>query len=140
MRGLIAATLIPLAVVVAAGQEKEPAKPSNKAETTLTGCVSTKPDPTGTYMLTQESTGGRFRLIGKSMRDFAGKPVEIVSVKGLSIRTGLTPSVNVAAQAGHIDSAQAAIANQPGATTGKSDADLPEIRVSRVREVSGTCK
>jgi len=141
MRGLIAATLIPLAVAVAAGQEKQPAKPSETAPATLTGCVSAKPDTTGAYTLTQ-GTGGRFRLIGKSMRDFAGKQVEIVSGngKGLSIRGGLTPSTNVAAQAGHIDSAQAAIANQPGANTGKSDADLPELRVNRVREVSGTCK
>ena len=142
MRGLIVAMLMPLAVAVAAGQQKEPAKPSDTPQATLTGCVSAKPDAAGTYTLTQSSTGGRFRLTGKSVRGFAGKQVEIVSAngKGLTIRGGLTPSANVAAQAGHIDPAQAAIADQPGALTGKSDADLPELRVNRVREVAGSCK
>ncbi|HEX5110708.1 MAG TPA: hypothetical protein VFV95_19795 [Vicinamibacterales bacterium] len=142
MRGLVVATFIPLAVAVAAGQEKPTAKPSEAAQGTLTGCVSAKPDVTGVYTLTQSTTGGRFRLTGKSVRGFAGKQVEIViaSGKGLSIRGGLMPSVNVAAQAGHIDAAQAAIASQPGANTGKSDAELPELKVDRVREVSATCK
>jgi hypothetical protein len=76
------------------------------------------------------------------MRDFAGKLVEValVETKGLTIKGGLWPSPNVAAQAGAIDSSRAAIASQPGANAGKPDLPLPEVRVNRVRTLEGSCQ
>jgi hypothetical protein len=152
MHGLIA-TLFIAALQAAPSPSQQPSAPSplqpkasvpaDSSLSTLAGCVSAKPDVTGTYTFTQKDNGSRFKLTGKSMREWAGKPVEIVSAKekGLSIRGGLVPSTNVAAQAGHIDSAQAAIANQPGvANAEKGVAPLPEFRVNEVRPTAGVCK
>jgi hypothetical protein len=82
-------------------------------------------------------------LIGKGIRRYAGQQVEIVSGpnKRLTIKGGLYPSPNVAAQGGGIDAAQAAIARQPGGTaSGTGGVDLPEFRVARVRAAGGSCR
>ena len=61
--------------------------------------------------------------------------------KGITFRTGLWPSPNVAAQAGALDPAKAAVANLPG---GAADAvgvnPLPEFKVIRLRGVEGACQ
>jgi hypothetical protein len=149
MRGLIGIVAAALVTVATPAVGQTPAAPApsptaKKIDSTnaYRGCVSAKPDAAGTFTLTQTGSGSRFRLTGKSMRDYAGKLVEVVLAegKGITIKGGLSPSPNVAAQAGHLDSSQAAIARQPGANTGRSDADLPEFRVNRVRAVGGTCQ
>jgi hypothetical protein len=120
--------------------QAQPAAKAGEPANAYRGCVSGKPDAAGTYTLTQ--TGGtRFRLTGRSMREYAGKMVEVVlaDAKGLTIKGGLSPSPNVAGQAGHLDSAKVAIASQPGANAGKSDALLPEFRVNRVRALDTPC-
>jgi hypothetical protein len=143
MNGLTAATLIATLAVSAPvfSQQKASGADKDSDVNTVTGCVSAKPDKDGYYTFTQTGNGSRFRLTGKSMREWSGRPVEIVSAKGkgLSVRGGLVPSTNVAAQAGHIDPAQASIAAQPGALTGKGE-DLPEFRVNRVRAAQASCK
>lgn len=152
--GLIAAALVTAVAAAAAQTPAAPVTPATQAPApsaaakkvdganAYRGCISAKPDDAGTFTLTQAGSGSRFRLTGKSMRDYAGKLVEVVLAegKGLTIKGGLTPSTNVAAQAGHIDSSRAAIAGQPGANTGKSDAQLPEFRVNRVRALDGACQ
>ena len=61
--------------------------------------------------------------------------------RNLTIRGGLLPSPNVAAQAGAMDPAKAAIANMPGATAGaEGSVVLPEFRVARVRALDGACQ
>lgn len=146
MRALlgISAAAVVMVVATAAAQSPSPSTAAKSAEekNAYRGCVSAKPDATGTFTLTQTGSGSRFRLTGKSMRDYAGKLVEVVLAesKGLTIKGGLSPSPNVAAQAGHLDPSRAAIARQPGANTGKSDADLPEFRVNRVRALDGACQ
>lgn len=145
--GLAASFVLSGALAVSAQQVPSapapaaPAKANEESVNRLVGCVSAKADPAGTYTLTQSESGLRFRLTGKSLREFAGKQVEIVTAsgKGLTIRGGLTPSANVAAQAGHLDPAKAAIANQPGATSGKEEV-LPEVRVKEARGLTGACK
>jgi hypothetical protein len=109
----------------------------------LVGCVSEGPGTSGSFTFS-ESTGSRYRLTGKSVRKYAGRMVRLVSGprgKGLSIRGGLWPSPNVAAQAGAMDPAQASIARQPGgAAAGTGGFDLPELRVVSVRGIDGTCQ
>ena len=58
--------------------------------------------------------------------------------QGLTIKGGLTPSPNVAAQAGAMDPARAAMAAAGGAA-GPGTVDLPEFKVKSVRPVSGGC-
>jgi hypothetical protein len=144
MRGLIAAGMVVLAAgVLTAQTQKTPETPAKDTALTLTGCISPTAGEDGNFTFTQSSNGSRYRLTGKNLKQYAGQRVEIVSAKsgGLTIRGGLYPSANVAGQAGHIDSAQAAIASQPGVhNTGKSEGRLPEVRVSTVRAVEGICK
>jgi hypothetical protein len=131
----------PPAQAAPATQAQQPGGKVAAPASAYRGCVSDKPDATGTYTLTQAGSGNRFRLIGRSMRGYAGKMVEVTlaDAKGLTIKGGLSPSPNIAAQAGHLDSAQAAVASQPGANAGKSDAQLPEFRVNRVRALDTSC-
>ena len=140
MAGMAVAILT--VVSSAAAQRETTGKPADTSTPAMKGCVSAKPDAAGNYTFTETGSGNRFRITGKSFRDYSGKQVEILlgDGKGLTIKGGLTPSANVAGQAGHIDPVQAAIASQPGANVGKSDAPLPEIRVNGVRAVEGPCR
>ena len=142
MHALMTTTFIAALALSSADSQQQSKPQADSSLNALTGCVSAKPDKDGSFTLTQKGSGSRFRLTGKSMREWAGKPVELVSAKGkgLSVRGGLVPSPNVAAQAGHIDPAQAAIASQPGVATAGKGEDLPEFRVNGVRAAQGSCK
>jgi hypothetical protein len=114
---------------------------SDKRETpiTLAGCVSAK-SASGNFTFTAKD-GSKYRLTGKNIKKYAGQEVEIVSGEGekLTVKGGLLPSPNAAAQAGAIDPAKAAIAAQSeGAANG--GVELPEFRVNRVRGLGGSCK
>lgn len=124
------------------GQEPKTNKPATVEPLQLTGCVSAKTE-NGDYTFTNDAGGDRYRLIGKDIKKYAGKKVEVVQSpsKGFAIKGGLYPSPNVAAQAGALDPVQSAIATQPGsgAATGTGP-DLPEFRAGRVRTVQGECR
>ena len=76
------------------------------------------------------------------VRDYIGRRVQIVggtpSPRRLTIVGGLTPNANVAAQAGDMDPARAAMAGA-GGEAGPGTVQLPEFRVKSVRPVSGAC-
>jgi hypothetical protein len=129
-------------VVAIAQTPKSSAKDKESTPSTLTGCVSDSPLPNGEFTFTDGVTGSRFRLTGKGIRQWAGQQVEIVSGpnKRLSVKGGLYPSPNIAAQGGAIDPAQAAIARQPGGAASGTGVDLPEFRVARVRAAGGSCR
>ena len=59
----------------------------------------------------------------------------------MTIRGGLVPSPNVAAQAGALDPVTVAVASMPGATTNSrtGSAAAPEFRLGPVQAVSGSC-
>jgi hypothetical protein len=145
MKRSIAAVCIGV-LVASAGARAQTSKSSakeNNTPSTLTGCVSDRALPNGEFTFTDGTTGSKFRLTGKGIRQWAGQQVEIVSGpnKRLSVKGGLYPSPNIAAQAGAIDPAQAAIARQPGGTaSGTGGVDLPEFRVARVRAAGGSCR
>jgi len=98
----------------------------------------------GQFTFLDNGGGGKYRLTGKGLKNFVGRRVEIVGGppgKGITFRTGLLPSPNVAAQAGALDPAQAAVANLPGgAADANANAPLPEFRVIRLRNVEGACQ
>jgi hypothetical protein len=126
-----------------AAQTPSPSSRESRSPVELVGCVSDDPGASGAFTF-DESGGGKYRLTGKSVRKYAGRMVRLVGGpqgKRLSIRGGLWPSPNVAAQAGAIDPAQASIARQPGgAASGTGGVDLPEFRVVSVRGVDGSCR
>jgi hypothetical protein len=144
----LAALLI--AFHTAPGVAAQADKPSSKVaandskEIRLNGCISRDTIRPGQFNFLDNDSGDKYRLTGKGLRKFVGHRVEIVGGppgKGVTFRTGLWPSPNVAAQAGALDPAKAAVANLPG---GASDAvgasPLPEIKVIRLRGVEGACQ
>ena len=119
--------------------------PGANKPVTLTGCVSRTEVAQGQFALSDTDSGDRYRLSGTKMKKFAGKRVQIVgapvSAGRLTIKGGLYPSPNVAAQAGAIDPVKAAIAAMPGGTnSGTGDPQLPEFKVARVQAVGGSCE
>jgi len=124
-------------------QEKKdkPPKPAPKV-LTLSGCVVRGETTPGQYTLEDKEDGTTYRLTGTDVRDYIGRRVQIVggtpSPRKLTIVGGLTPNANVAAQAGDMDPARAAMAGAGGAA-GPGTVQLPEFRVKSVRPVSGAC-
>ena len=142
----VSATILTFCLLASWASAQTP--PSSTSDTRrpveLVGCVSADPGSSGAFTL-NESAGGTYRLTGKSVRKYAGQMVRLVGgpqgKKKLSIRGGLWPSANVAAQAGAIDPAEASIARQPGgAAAGTGGFNLPEFRVVSVRGVDGSCQ
>ena len=135
-----------LAVALATQLGSAPAASDVKkaSEIRLIGCISRDRVTPGQFTFLDSDGGGKYRLTGKRVKDFVGHPVEIVGGppgKRITFRTGLLPSPNVAAQAGAIDPAQAAVARFPGGAADASGATpLPEFRVVRVRGVEGACQ
>jgi len=126
-------------------QEKTPPKQKQKPKAemiTLSGCIVRGEHAPGQYTL-DDKTAGTFRLTGADFRDYLGRRVQLIggipSARRLTIKGGLTPNPNVAAQAGAMDPARAAVAAQGGAA-GPGTVELPEFRVKSVRPVSGSCE
>jgi hypothetical protein len=143
MGGLLA-TLLVCQPASAAPQAPKPTAKDAPKEMRLNGCISRDRVTPGQFNFLDNETGGRYRLTGKNLKKFVGRRVEILGGppgRRVTFRTGLWPSPNVAAQAGAMDPAEAAIANLPG---GAADAvgvsPLPEFHVSQLRGVEGACE
>ena len=109
----------------------------------LSGCVVRGGEKTPADQFTLEDVNeGKYRLTGVKLQDYIGQRVQIaggvVETKRLTIKGGLMPNANVAAQAGAMDPARAAMASAGGAA-GPGTVDLPEFKVKSVRPVSGGC-
>lgn len=133
-----------LAAMFALQSGSTPPAPAAPKEIRLNGCIARDRVPPGEFTFLDNEGGGKYRLTGKGLKNFVGHRVEIVGGppgKRVTFRTGLLPSPNVAAQAGALDPAQAAIANLPGgAADGNGKAPLPEFRVVRLRSLDGFCQ
>ena len=124
---------------VAMAQTK--AQPKPKAQPlTLSGCVVRSETVPTQYTLEDKKAGSIYRLTGVDFRDYIGKPVVVVGAgtKKLTITGGLTPTPNLAAQAGAMDPSRAAVEAQ---TTPASNANAvpPEFRVKSIRPAEGAC-
>ncbi len=137
--------MLPMLLALAAAlPQQAPATPKSTTPTTiaLVGCVSGKPQASGEFTFVDSKSGSEYRLSGKGVRKFAGQRVELIGGaprKGLSIRGGLWPSPNVAAQGGAIDPAQASVAAQPGGGSIGTGTPMQEFNVKQVRAVQGSC-
>ena len=140
---LTAMLVLQPAVTASAQTANTPEKEASK-ELRLNGCISRDAKTPGQFNFREDDTGDRYRLTGKNLKKFVGQKVEIVGGppgKGITFRTGLWPSPNVAAQAGAMDPAQAAVARMPGgAADAPGGSALPEFRVVRLRGVEGACQ
>ena len=149
MRSTLACLTLALSLIVLAplgAQDKDkkdktaPAKPSTKL-ITLSGCVTRGEAAPEQYTL-EDVQEGKYRLSGVKLRDYVGQKVEIlgdlVETKRLTIKGGLTPNANVAAQAGAMDPVRAAVESAGGAA-GPGIVTLPEFKVKSVRPVTGGC-
>ena len=136
------ALCVVLLVAALAAQTMTDQKEKQKPEMiTLSGCIVRGEHTPGQYTL-DDKVAGSFRLTGTDFRDYIGRRVQIIgglpSPKRLTIKGGLTPNPNVAAQGSSIDPARAAVASQ-GGSAGPGTVELPEFKVKSVRPVSGSC-
>ena len=138
------ACAVALAVVgmsMLGAQDKKTSAKETPKTISLSGCVVRSEKAPTQYTL-DDTAEGKYRLSGLNLRDYIGQRVQIagavVETKRWTIKGGLTPSPNVAAQAGAMDPARAAMAAAGGAA-GPGTVDLPEFKVKSVRPVSGGC-
>jgi hypothetical protein len=137
-----AAFVLALALTCTSALTAQQKKSKAAAKTvSLSGCIATSEKSPEQYTLA-DANAGTFRLTGVNLKEYLGRPVQIagaiVETKRLTIKGGLTPNPNAAAQAGAMDPARAAVASA-GGSAGPGTVDLPEFKVKSVRPGSGTC-
>ena len=131
-----------VSLLLAQSQPAPQKKADSNEPVTLKGCVVRDASSGSSYTFT-DSTGTKYRLAGKSVSKYSGMSVEVVGLidrPNLSVKGGLWPSPNVAAQAGNIDPGVAAVAALGGGTTGTGRVELPTLRITRVGLGAGECK
>jgi len=125
---------------IRAQDKKTTTKPEPKT-LSLSGCVVANEKSPDQFTI-EDASEGKYRLTGMKLGDYVGQRVQlagaVVESKRLVIKGGLLPNPNVAAQAGAMDPARAAVASS-GGTAGPGTVDLPEFKVKSVRPVSGGC-
>ena len=140
MRPTLAFALVLVVVpsLLSAQDKKTPPRPKTIS---LSGCV-VRGEKTPDQFTLEDKSEGKYRLTGVNLRDYIGQHVQIaggvVETKRFTIKGGLMPNPNVAAQAGAMDPARAAMA-AAGGSAGPGTVDLPEFKVKSVRPVSGGC-
>jgi hypothetical protein len=132
-------TSIVAAVVLACATSVIAQQPAKKPMTiTLSGCVQKSEAAAGGFTLADgENT---YRLTGVDVREYVGRRVQVVggASRRLKIVGGLTPSPNVAAQAGDMDPTRAAMASAEGANKNGTGV-IPELRIRSIQPLAGTC-
>jgi len=130
---------------LAAGQsapEKGKNEPRTPKTLTLTGCVEKGSTPN--QFTLADDVNGKYEVSGSDIKKYVGRRVQVAGTPGSTrfrIKGGLWPTPNVAAQAGSIDPAQAAVAAQPGGpSSGTGQIDLPTLKVKAVRTLDGGCE
>jgi hypothetical protein len=138
MSFLVAAFFAAAVPTLAQQSESKKAPPPNIL--TLNGCVITDPAQRNLYTLTEDNDPTVYRLTGTNVRKYVGQRVEVSGVmsKRPVIVGGLYPTPNVAAQAGAIDPAKAAVEQQVAGSNAMGRAAL-DFRVKSVRPVPGAC-
>lgn len=129
----------------AGSQSNSPAsaKPDPNKPLTMNGCVARDAATSSQFTFTDNTNGNQYHLSGRDVTKFLGQPVQIVGVldtRRLRVVGGLTPSPNIAAQAGAIDPGKAAVAAIGGGTTGSGTVELPTFKVTRVSAARGECR
>jgi hypothetical protein len=114
-----------------------------KMTVTVIGCVGGAGTAANPFRSSDRTDRTTYRLTGTDVRPYVDRPVRIVgwlASRRIRIVGGLVPSPNVAAHAGALDPARAAMLSDPFVTSGTGDVQMPELRVTRVRPVVGSCE
>jgi hypothetical protein len=118
-------------------------KPSTTPPLTLSGCVQRSETGDRAYTLVDPKDKTTYRLTGPNLGDYIGRRVLIVggvaASKRLHIAGGLTPTPNVAAQAGAMDPSQAATARAGGSGPGTGPPPTLDFRIKSIRPAEGGC-
>ena len=126
----------------AAQQTSDTTKNQPPRPITLTGCVE-KGNTPSQYIIT-DVDNGKYEVSGSNIDRYVGRRVQVAGSAGSTrfrVKGGLWPNPNVAAQAGDIDPARAAVAAQPGGPySGTGEVALPAFKVKSVRTMSGACE
>jgi hypothetical protein len=110
---------------------------------TLTGCVERDETTPDQYTITDRAEGTKYRVTGKDFREYIGRLVQLdggIVVKGITIKGGLQPNPNIAAQAGAIDPSRAAVEAQTTPQATRPPGDIQEFRVKTIKPQGGSCK
>jgi hypothetical protein len=145
-RALCTAVIAAALSIAPAAQQKAPPDTARKDAAskvvTLSGCVEKGTMPNQFTM--NDDSNGRYVVSGSGIQKYLGRRVQVAGTPGSTrfvVKGGLWPTPNVAAQAGAIDPAKAAVAAQPGGgASGTGDVDLPTLKVRSVRTIDGGCK
>ncbi len=145
---MILAVASPLLAALLAAQSQPAPKPAPNAPVRMNGCVSrdyTDSKNATSYTFIDDTDGTRYHVTGRSVSKYSGMSVHvvgsIVESKKLKVAGGLWPTPNAAAQAGHLDPGEAAVAALPGsASTGVGNVELPMLKVTQVSLGAGECK
>jgi hypothetical protein len=141
-RVLVLALASSIAASVSLAAQKKDKTPKPADPLTLTGCVVRGESAPGQFTLSEGKDSQTYRLTGTDLRDYVGRRVQIVGgppdSKRLKIVGGLTPSPNIAAQAGAMDPSRAVVAAATDAGS-PGRVELPEFKVKSVRPISGSC-
>ena len=139
---VIAASVCASLAAQSSGQADKKGNESQSKTITLTGCVEKGATP-NQYTIADDSNG-KYEVSGSDIKKYLGQRVQVAGTPGSTrfrIKGGLWPTPNVAAQAGDIDPAKAAIAAQPGGgATGTGEIDLPTFKVKAVRTIDSACR
>jgi hypothetical protein len=139
MLSLLAATLF--ATQTTLTQPSVPRK-NTGAVITVSGCLSQDTATAGSLLFSDASTGAKDRPGGVDRRRDPGQRGEFVLGSGsrsLTIRGGLVPSPNVAAQASALDPVRSAIARTSGGSSRMASTPVPDFRAWRVQPIGGSC-
>ena len=133
------ATITSGLVAQSTSDKKPPAPPR---PISLTGCVE-KGDTPYQYTIADE-LNGKYEVSGSDIKKYLGQRVQVAGTAGSTrfrVKGGLWPTPNVAAQAGDIDPAKAAIAAQPGGgAAGTGEVALPTFKVKSIRTLDSSCR
>jgi len=139
---VIAASVGASLAAQSSGQADKKADQPQSKTITLTGCVEKGATP-NQYTIADDSNG-KYEVSGSDIKKYLGQRVQVAGTPGSTrfrVKGGLWPTPNVAAQAGDIDPAKAAIAAQPGGgATGTGEIDLPTFKVKAVRTLDSACR
>jgi hypothetical protein len=141
---ILAGATVTLAAQAGSQSSSPPsAKPDPNKPMTMQGCVTRDAAASQQYTFTDSTDGSKYHVSGRNVNKFLGQPVQIVGIidtRRLRVAGGLTPSPNIAAQAGAIDPGKAAVAAIDGGTRGTGTVELPTFKVTRVSAASGECR
>jgi hypothetical protein len=143
MRVAAACVVVALGAGVAPAQTKSEQKAQAKGKNepiTLSGCVVRSETSPTQYTLEDKEAGWKYRLTGVDFRDYIGKPVVVIGTgaKKVAVVGGLTPTPNIAAQAGAMDPSRAAVEAQTAAAS-PGNVVVPEFKVKSIRPSGGAC-